>query len=157
MGNPPDDGGGRQKHIPASKCIIGSNCGFQVPLHHLKQFFLGTNLHYTLSLLQQSEFPGEMDNVELDWAGSTPQDVTRVTGPCIQGQLQDFGGSRTKLSISVISISRTLVLKVAVVGTGVQLAIPSRWFRTHLTPTSSLMRKGLICFTKSLCSLPGNT
>jgi hypothetical protein len=99
----------------------------------LKRFSLKMNPICAFALLQRLELPGGIDEVDLFWVGCTLGEVRRVIGPYICDWLHGCGGSEARLFVLVDATISYTLLKVSVVGTGVQLSPPCAQFTATLS------------------------
>ena len=62
-----------------------------VPLHHLKNFRLSSDLRHAFLLISRLELPDEMNSLDLSLFGCSPSDLSQTLGPYLRDRIQRRG------------------------------------------------------------------
>lgn len=102
--------------FPLTEDDIGNGPRTQVPLRHLKDFFMTMDFHPAITILRQLEFSDGIDRVNLIFRGSTLETARQVIGPYIRDHLRGDARFGSKLVISSQSDAGHVFVSAGVLG-----------------------------------------
>ena len=128
--------------MPAVNDDIRSDYGLlQVPLPHLKRFFLAMDFRHALTILHRLKFPDVVDQLNLCFRGCALEVAREVIGPYIRNHLRGDPRSKHKLGISASTAFCRTSLEASIVSAGDRPSnLLPEWDRPYATFTVALPR-----------------
>ena len=92
---------------------LGSSCGFQVSVNHLKWLSMTMDFYSILAIVQRLQLPGRVE-LEMNFRGCTLVDIEQAIGPYIRDHSRGCTGPQVNLMIFAHTNSHRIRLRIKV-------------------------------------------